>query len=103
LQGVTDPANNVFNVANVDDPEIAAWAVEAASTNDFEVRKELYSKIMQKVNDQAYLWYSGGTANMIASEPNVKGFNTWTLPGGELGAGIPGAEPRWHEVFIANQ
>jgi peptide/nickel transport system substrate-binding protein len=103
LQGVTDPANNVFNVANVDDPEIAAWAVEAASISDFEARKELYSKIMQKINDEAFLWYSGGTANMIASEPNVKGFNTWTLPSGELGAGIPGAEPRWHEVFIANQ
>ena len=103
LQGFTDPANNVFNVANVDDPEIAAWALEASATADFEVRKELYSKIMQKANENAYLWYSGGTANMIASEPNVKGFNTWTLPGGELGAGIPGAEPRWHEVFITDQ
>ena len=42
---------------------------------------------MTKINNEGLTWYSGGTAVMIAKDPNVKGFNSWTLPEGQLGLG----------------
>ncbi len=98
---VADPAVSVANFPNFVDPEMQAWAAEASATDDFETRKELYSKIMTRINEQAIVWYSGGTAVMVAHEPNIKGINSWTLPSGELGVGIPGAAVRWQEVFVS--
>jgi peptide/nickel transport system substrate-binding protein len=104
--GAIDPfvapfADSVGNLVNYDDPEMQAWAAEASATDDFETRKELYSKIMVRINEQALLWYSGGTANMVAVEPGITGINNWTLPDGSLGIGIPDAQVRWQEVFIS--
>jgi peptide/nickel transport system substrate-binding protein len=98
---VADPAVSVANFPNFNDPEMQAWAAEANATDDFELRKELYSKIMTKINEQAITWYSGGTAVMVATEPGIKGINSWTLPSGELGVGIPDAAVRWQEVFVS--
>ena len=98
---VADPAVSVANFPNFVDPEMQAWAAEASATDDFETRKALYSKIMTRINEQAIVWYSGGTAVMVAHEPNIKGINSWTLPSGELGVGIPGAAVRWQEVFVS--
>jgi peptide/nickel transport system substrate-binding protein len=100
---VADPAVSVANFPNFNDPEMQQWAAEASATDDFETRKALYSKIMVRINEQAILWYSGGTATLIAVEPNIKGLTSWTLPDGELGVGTPSAEPRWQEVFISDQ
>jgi peptide/nickel transport system substrate-binding protein len=98
---VAPSAESVANFPNYDDPEMQAWASEANTTDDFERRKELYGNIMTRVNEQALLWYSGGTAVMIAHAPGIRGFNTWTLPDGTLGVGIaPEAQARWHQVFI---
>jgi hypothetical protein len=36
-------------------------------------------------------------------QPGIKGVNTWTLPDGQLGAGIPDAAARWQEVFVTDQ
>jgi peptide/nickel transport system substrate-binding protein len=92
---------SVANFTNYDDPEMQAWAAEASATDDFELRKELYSKIMVRINELALTWYSGGTAVMIAHAPGIEGFNTWTLPDGQLGSGIaPEAQTRWFQVFI---
>jgi peptide/nickel transport system substrate-binding protein len=94
---------SVANFPNYDDPEMQAWAAEANATDDFETRKDLYSKINVRINEQNLTWYSGGTAVMIASAEDVRGFNTWTLPGGTLGSGIaPEARARYHQVFIVN-
>ena len=98
---VADPETSVANFPNFVDPEMQAWAAEASATDDFETRKDLYSQIMVRINEQAIVWYSGGTAVMIAHEPDVKGINSWTLPSGELGTGIPDAAVRWQEVFIS--
>jgi len=92
---------SVANFPNYDDPEMQQWAAEASATDDFETRKALYSKIMTKINEQAILWYSGSTAVMVATEPNVKGIISWDLPSGELGVGIPDAAVRWQEVFVS--
>jgi peptide/nickel transport system substrate-binding protein len=98
---VAPKAESVANFTNYDDPEMQAWADEAMATDDFETRKELYSKIMTRINELSLTWYSGGTAVMIAHAPGVEGFNTWTLPSGSLGAGIsPEAQTRWFQVFI---
>ena len=44
---VADSAESVSNFPNYNDPEMQQWAKEATATDDFETRKELYSKIMQ--------------------------------------------------------
>lgn len=100
---VADPATSPANLPNFNDPELQGWAAEAGATADFETRKELYSKIMVKINELSLTWYSGGTANMVAIEAGIKGVNSWTLPSGELGSGIPDAQVRWQEVFISDQ
>jgi peptide/nickel transport system substrate-binding protein len=93
---------SVANFPNYDDPEMQAWAQEASATDDFELRKELYGNIMTRINEQSILWYSGGTAVMIAHAPGIRGFNSWTLPDGSLGVGIaPEAQARWFQVFIS--
>lgn len=98
---VAPAVDSVANFTNFDDPEMLAWSLEASATDDFELRKELYGKIMIRINELALTWYSGGTAVMIAHAPGIKGFNTWTLPDGTLGTGIaPEAQARWFQVFI---
>ncbi len=92
---------SVANFTNYDDPEMQEWAAAAAATDDIAERKALYSQIMVRINELGLTWYSGGTAVMIAHAPGVQGFNTWTLPSGELGSGIaPEAQTRWFQVFI---
>ena len=98
---VADPELSVANFPNFVDPEMQAWAAEASATDDFEVRKALYSQIMVRINETAILWYSGGTAVMVAHAPSIKGINSWTLPSGELGVGIPDAAVRWQEAFVS--
>jgi len=98
---VAPKAESIGNFTNFDDAEMQAWAAEASATDDFETRKGLYSQIMTKINNEGLTWYSGGTAVMIAHTPGIEGFNTWTLPDGQLGAGIaPEAQTRWYQVFI---
>ncbi len=59
---MADPEVSVANFPNFVDPEMQQWAAEASATDDFETRKALYGKIMTRINEQAILWYSGGTA-----------------------------------------
>jgi peptide/nickel transport system substrate-binding protein len=88
---LTDPEQSVANFPNWFDPEAFGWAEAAIQTDDFEERKELYSKIMVRINEQAPVWYSGGTATLIATDENIRGVNNWVLPSGSLGNGTPGA------------
>jgi peptide/nickel transport system substrate-binding protein len=100
---LADPATSVGNFPNWFDPEAYGWALEAIQTDDFEARKELYSKIMVRINEQAVVWYSGGTATLIAADENIRGVNNWTMPSGSLGNGTPGADTYFAEMFIAGQ
>jgi peptide/nickel transport system substrate-binding protein len=100
---VDDPEISISNFPNFVDAEMQQWAAEASATDDFETRKALYAQIMTRINEQAILWYSGGTATMVGIEPNIKGITNWTLPSGELGVGTPSAEVRWQEVFISDE
>ncbi len=92
---------SVANFPNWFDPEAWQWTVEANQTDDFQTRKDLYSKIMVRINEQNPVWYSGGTAVAIGSVPELTGFTSWTLPDGALGIGVPDAQVRWQEVYFA--
>jgi peptide/nickel transport system substrate-binding protein len=90
------------NFPNYYDPELEALAQQANATDDFETRKDLYSQIMVEWNNQAIMWYSGSTATMIATAPDVRGILGWEFPDGSLGVGIaPEAQIRWFMVNIA--
>jgi peptide/nickel transport system substrate-binding protein len=95
------PEESVGNFPNWFDPEAYGWALEAIQTDDFETRKELYSKIMVRINEQAPVWYTGGTPTLIATDENIRGVNNWTLPSGDLGNGTPGAQTYFTEMFVA--
>ncbi|HSP28178.1 MAG TPA: ABC transporter substrate-binding protein [Ilumatobacteraceae bacterium] len=97
---LTDPAESVSNFPNWFDPEAYGWAVEAIQTADVEERKALYSKIMVRINEQAPVWYSGGTATLVATDVNIRGVNDWTLPSGNTGNGTPGALIFFPEMFV---
>ena len=97
---LTDPEVSVANFPNWFDPEAFGWAEQAIQTDDFEERKQLYSQIMVRINEQAPVWYSGGTATLIAADENIRGVNNWTLPSGNLGNGTPGALTFFAEIFI---
>ena len=100
---LTDPAESVSNFPNWFDPEALGWAEQAIQTDDVEERKELYSKINVRINEQAPVWYSGGTATLIAAEENIRGINDWTLPSGTLGNGTPGALTYFTAISIAEE
>ncbi len=100
---LTDPAESISNFPNWFDAEAFGWAVDALKTDDFEERKALYSKIMVRINEQAPVWYSGGTATMIATDPEIRGVNNWTLPSGSLGNGTPGALTYFTAIFVSGQ
>jgi peptide/nickel transport system substrate-binding protein len=98
---LTDPAQSVSNFPNWFDPEAYGWAEEAIQTDDFEERKRLYSQIMVRINEQAPVWYSGGTATLIASDENIVGIDSWTMPSGNAGDGTPGALTYFTEIYVA--
>jgi len=98
---LTDPAASVSNFPNWFDPEAIGWAQEAIQTADVEERKALYSQIMVRINEQAPVWYSGGTATMLATVPAIRGVNNWTMPSGDLGDGTAGAVTYFTEMFIS--
>jgi len=97
---VADPEVSPLNFPNYTNPELFQLAVEAGLTDDVETRKDLFSKIMQGWNEEGVYWYSGHTATLVATEDNVKGLNSWTLPSGSLGLGTPDAQGRWGDAFI---
>ena len=97
---LADPAASVGNLPNWFDPEAYGWAEQPIQTDDFEERKALYSQIMVRMNEQATVWYSGGTATLIATDENIVGIDSWTLPSGELGDGTPGALTYFTEIYV---
>jgi len=100
---LTDPAESVSNFPNWFDPEAFGWAQEAIQTDDVEERKELYSKINVRINEQAPVWYSGGTATLIAADENIRGVDNWTLPSGSLGNGTPGALTYFTAMSVSDE
>ena len=99
LGGVFSP-QNFFNYFDADIFDDMSAAIQ---TDDFDERKQLYENIMIKIAEDLPVWYSGHTATMLATLPEVQGLNGWVLPDGTLGAGFPASEGRWHEVWLDQQ
>ena len=72
-----------------------------ALTDDFDERFALYEGINLAIAAQAPVWYSGGTATAIVTDPSMIGIDAWHLPDGTLGVGHPNAEGRWVEVSLS--
>ena len=96
IPDVVSPAN----FANWFSPEAFGAAVAATQTDDFDERYALYESIMLTIAEEVPIWYSGHTATAFGVDPSVVGLNGWHLPSGELGAGIPAVEGRYHEVSV---
>ena len=98
---VADPAVSIGNVTNFVSPTMQEAVAEANRTGDVEERRALFSEVMQEVNDQALLWYSGHTAMLVATDDSVRGVDSWELPNGKVGNGIPEAVAMWSQVYIS--
>lgn len=95
VPGVVSP----FNFSNWFDGDSFTASIGAIRTDVFEERKALYEQIMLKAADELPMFYSGHTATVIATAPEVQGLNGWHTPDGTVGIGFPNAEGRWHEVW----
>ncbi|NQY55355.1 MAG: hypothetical protein HRT86_02540 [Ilumatobacteraceae bacterium] len=98
---VAPPEESPVNFPNYFNQDWFDAAIAAIQTADVEERKALYESIMLGLAEEFPIWYSGGTATMVMTEPQIQGINGWLLPSGDVGQGFPNAEVRWHEVFIA--
>ena len=96
VEGVVSPTN-FSNWANAD---AFAASVAATQTDNFDERFALYEEIMLLMAEEVPVWYSGHTATAFGTAPDVVGLIGWHLPDGELGAGIPAVEGRYHEVSL---
>lgn len=97
LAAATVAPTNFFNYFN---PDVYEALLQAIATDDFDERYALYESVMLDFAENVPVWYSGHTATMIATEDNVVGLNSWSLPDGTLGVGHPNAEGRWSQVYI---
>ena len=88
-----------LNFQNHFDAELFGLLQQAVATDDRDARKALYEQVSLIIARDTPIWFSGGTATMIATTADVSGINGWHLPGGELGIGFPQGEGRYHEVW----
>ncbi len=98
-----DPASTVspLNWSNYFDAELFGNLTAATQTDDFQTRYDLYEQVMLKLTEDVPIWFSGHTATAFITGSDVRGLNSWTLPSGTLGIGLPNVEGRWHSAWIA--
>ncbi|MCP4961988.1 MAG: ABC transporter substrate-binding protein [Actinomycetia bacterium] len=97
LDGIVSP----LNWSNYFDVEVFGWTQAAIETDDFDERYALYEKVMVKLAEDVPIWFSGHTATALIVDSSLKGLASWELPNGTLGAGLPNAEGRWSQAWIA--
>ena len=97
---VAPPEASPVNFPNYYNQEWFDAAQAAIQTDDFDERKALYESIMLGLAEEFPIWYSGGTATLLMTDPEIKGINGWLLPSGDLGVGFPGAAPRLQETWV---
>ena len=98
-----DPASAVspLNWSNYFDGDVFANLVAATQTDDFDTRYGLYEEVMLQLAEDVPIWFSGHTATAFITDDSIMGLNSWTLPNGSLGVGLPNVEGRWHSAWIA--
>ncbi len=100
--GFPPEAVSALNFPNYWDAQSFQDAQDAITTDDFDERFALYEDINLRLAENVPIWYTGSTATAIGVESNIKGLDSWHVPGGELGIGFPSAEARWIEAYIAD-
>ncbi len=98
--GFAPPNLSPVNFSNYFNEEMFGLLTQAVATTDVAERKALYEQVNLIIARDTPIWYSGGTATMIATQPEVQGINGWTLPDGTVGIGFPSAEGRYVEVWL---
>ena len=96
LDGIVSP----LNWSNYFDAEVFGWLVAATRTNDFDERYALYEQVMIRLAEDVPIWFSGHTATAFITDSDVQGLNSWELPDGTLGSGLPNVEGRWGQVWL---
>jgi peptide/nickel transport system substrate-binding protein len=92
--------NNTSNVMNFHD-EVTAEVIETLRVStDFEERYDAVERIGLHFAEEVPMLWTGGTATVLASRPEVNGIGAWTLPDGESGTGVPNAVTRWGAVWV---
>ena len=82
------------------DAEVFGNLVAATQTDDFDERYGLYEQVMIKLAEDVPVWFSGHTATAFITDSTIQGLNSWELPNGTLGAGLPNVEGRWAQVWL---
>jgi peptide/nickel transport system substrate-binding protein len=98
-----DPASSPQNFTNYYSDELWALLTQAKETADFDERVSIYNDVMLYINSQYPHTYTGYTATMVASQPNVRGLGQgfWSLPNGTQGIGFQEAQARYTHVWLA--
>ena len=97
-----DPSGvGALNFSNWYSEEAYGYLVEAVKTDDMPTRVALYEKFGLIMTAESPIWYSGGTATVIATAEGLGGLDSWEMPDGEAGIGHPAAEGRWAQAYWA--
>ena len=88
------------NVTNYTSPTLDEQIDVLRTSSDTDERKAAVEEIGLELAEQVPLLYTGGTANVIGSRPEVNGIGTWELPSGTKGTGIAEAVTRWDTVWV---
>ena len=97
--GLPETAVSPLNWSNYYDPDVAAALNAAVETADFDERYALYEEVMVKLAEDLPIWFSGHTATAFIVDSDIKGLNSWELPNGSLGVGLPNVEGRWAQAY----
>ncbi len=86
------------NFSRFDDPEINELLDAGRSETDPEARAEIYQNLNRRMGEQVYSVWANFTTWMIASSPNVFGYDEETMPdlpdeGGRPSAGLAAGHP----------
>ena len=105
LSGFGDPLDpsgaGALNFSNWYDEEAYGYVVEATLTDDVAERAALYEKFGLIMVEAMPIYFSGGTATVIATAEGLGGLDSWEMPDGEAGIGHPSAEGRWSQAYWA--
>jgi peptide/nickel transport system substrate-binding protein len=93
-------AEKAGNVTNYTSETIDEQIDVLRTSDDTEVRKAAVEEIGIELAEQVPLLYTGGTAVVIGSVPEVNGIGAWELPSGSKGSGIADAVTRWGSVWV---
>lgn len=95
----TEPATTATNFTNYSSPTIDDALDTLRTSTDFDERFAAVEAIGLDLAENVPNTFTGATATMIATVPEVNNVTGWTLPDGDAGEGIPEAIARWAHVW----